>query len=447
MRNFRLTNTLFLAIFIFLANFSISNASLSNGIDVNLNVGGSCNNNNICEPANGEDLFSCPIDCTPVIPPNTGGGGVPIVDNMFKDLTVEVSFTTATIRWKSVIPTISNLKWGTNPDYKDGTIKNINFLLDHKVELTGLKEGTLYYFSISAESLLGKTNSLENQMFRTLSLLDTTPPGNPTNVHATSSPVGITISWTNPTDLDFDYVRVMRNDYRYYGSPFIGRLVYEGDGKYFVDANVTASHKYYYSLFSRDRAGNYSSGSLVSIIHNPNGLDTWGTELTPAEKLESLSNIFVVTQNSSTYDFYPGNTFSLSGDDPINIKTNYFSNIKNDDLWIEIRNSDGVIINQYFFSRIKDKDGFLNVSVPSFEKGGDYHVTIYRYKDGVAQLINYGSFKITKVGEKQISVWSPCFIFWFIIFILIILIILYLLFFIILPKIFKRFRKDKNENK
>lgn len=448
MKKYRLIKALFLVIFLFLANFSISNAA-SSGINVNLKVG-ECNNNGICEVGQGEDFFSCPADCTPVVVPPTPGhngsgtttGSNLVMDNVFNDLTVEVSYNSAIIKWKSVIPTISNMKWGTNPDYKDGVIKNINFLLDHKVELTNLKDGTLYYFSIQTDNLLGETTSLDNQIFRTLSLLDTTPPSNPTNVKASSDLSGITISWDNPTEEDFDYVRVMRNDDRYYGSPFIGHLVYEGSGKYFTDSNVIKNHKYFYSLFSRDKAGNYSSGSLVSIIHNPLGLDNWGSDLTPIETVSPLPNIFTITQNSSAYDFYPGSVFNLSGDEPINIKTNYFSRIEDDDMWVEIRNSDGIIINQYFFSRILDKDGFINVTIPTFESGGYYRVAIYKYNNGVSQMVNYGSFDITKTKDLSKTAWSFWFVFWFIIFILLILLFLFFFFFRILPKIFKRFNKN-----
>ena len=147
-----------------------------------------------------------------------------------------------------------------------------------------------------SETLLGKTNSLENQIFRTLQLPDTNPPGNPTNVTAESTKSGITVSWENPTALDFDYVRVMRNDDRFYGSPSIGELVYEGKGTYFTDSNVKTNNKYFYSLYSRDRAGNYSSGSLIDVIYNPQGEDNFGNNLTPVEKIEPLSNIYKVNQ-------------------------------------------------------------------------------------------------------------------------------------------------------
>lgn len=443
MKKYKNIKILFIVSILFF-NFSyLSRASSLDGIDVDLHVG-SCNNNGICEPGN-EDFFVCPADCTPIVVPptpsnNKGESGSLVMDNVFNNLTVEVSYNSAVIKWKSVIPTMSSLKWGTSPDYKDGVVRNADFLLDHRVSITNLKEGTLYYFSIQAESLLGKTNALENQIFRTLSLLDTTPPSNPTNVKASSNLSGITVSWNNPKDEDFDYVRVMKNTDRYYGSPFIGRLVYEGRGGYLVDSNVKEGQKYYYSLFSRDRAGNYSSGSLIDIVHNPKGKDTWGSDLTPAIKLEPSEDLFFVTQGSSSYDFKIGNIFYLDGDYPINIKTNHTSTIKNDDMWVTIRNDKRGIIWQYFFSKIKDKEGFINVDIPSFDSSGYYNISIYRYYNDNTHLVNQGAFQISKTpAEKNNS--YKLYILLFMFFILIIILI-----FIISRKIIRRFLRT-NDNK
>jgi hypothetical protein len=434
MKKYKLITILFLTIF--LSSFSISKA-MNDGIDVNLDVGG-CNNNGICEIGE-EDMFSCPADCTPA--PSSEGSGSIDINNYFKNLTVEVSYNSAVIKWKSSVPTISNFKWGTSPDYKDGVIHNINFLLSHKVEINNLKDGTLYYFNIQAENYFSIANSIENQVFRTLSLPDTTPPGNPTNVKAFSDPSGITISWDNPKEEDFDYIRILRNLDRYYGTPFTGHLVYEGNGKYFTDGNVKENTKYFYSLFSRDRAGNYSSGSLTSLVHNPFGFDNWGKDLGGEEEVSPFNFIFTVVQSSSNYDFKMDDTIALSGDEPIVVKTNYTSKIKNDDIWLTIRDKEMKIMSQYFFSRTRDTDGFIGVTIPSFEKGGKYNVTIYKYEDKEAKIINRGFFKITKVGESNFTnnKWNmiKTFSLWFFIF-LILLILLILI---------RAFLKKRRESK
>ena len=270
-------------IFLFFSGFIFCNAS-SSGIDVNLNVGG-CNNNGVCEKGE-EDILSCPLDCTPPPPESSVIGSIPVSDYYFNNLTVEVSYDSATIKWKSTVPTMSSIMWGTNPDYKDGVLRNINFLLNHSVLITGLKDGTDYFFSIQAESLLRKTNTLDGQNFRTLTLPDRTPPANPTNIITESNKVGITIKWENPSDLDFDYIRVLRNDKDIKKiNPYSGKIVYEGRGQYFTDGKVVLDKEYFYSLFSRDRTGNYSSGVLVGAIYkiptSDGGESSFGEVTTP----------------------------------------------------------------------------------------------------------------------------------------------------------------------
>jgi hypothetical protein len=378
MRNYRFIKILFLATFLFLSSFSLSFASATDSIDVKLKVG-SCNNNGICELANYEDIFGFPADCTPIIvPPSPSKGPRGSSVDYFKDLTVEVTYNSAIIRWKSTIATRSYVKWGVNPNYKDGVLVDINFQFNHKVEITNLQAGTFYYFNIQSENLLGKTNGLDNQVFQTLYLSDITPPSNLTDIVARSGLSGITISWKNPQDEDLDYVRVMKNTDHYHSSPFIGHLAYKGNGEYFTDSDVRVGNKYFYSLFSRDKTGNYSSGSLVDVIYNPKGEDM-SSNLAQVGKIEPLSNKYIVSQGESNFDFKIANIISLKGDEPVKVKTDYSSESNNDDMWVEIIDKSNNI-NKYFFSRIKDKDGFMTADIPPFNIGGYYSVNIYRYE-------------------------------------------------------------------
>lgn len=419
--------------------FNISFAS-SDGIQLRLDIAGTCNNNAICEV--NEDFFSCPTDCTPVVIPPSGGsstGGIIVMDNIFNNLTVEVGTNNAVIKWKTIIPIMTNVKWGTSPDYKDGVLKNINFLMNHKIEINNLKDGTLYYFNIEATNLLGKTNSLDNQMFQTLSLPDIIPPQNPTNVNASSGVPGITITWTNPTDLDFDYIRVMRNSDRFYSSPFIGRLVYEGKGNYFTDANVKKNNKYYYSLFSRDRIGNYSSGSLVSLKHDFSGSEG-STISEPTEGVETIHN-FTLVQDSSIYDLFQGGLLHLNGDREIYIKTKYYERGRDDDMWVTLRDIDSQIVGQYFFGRIKDQEGNVSVRIPPLYNAGYYSLSIYKYQGQALKVVNESGIEITGVEISKAQTPSGDIMFVIFFGIIVIFLLLFIIF-VILPRIFKR----KKEN-
>ena len=74
---------------------------------------------------------------------------------------------------------------------------------------------------------------------------------------------GLRLSWVNAIDPDFDVVRVLRSEDFYLTNPFAGRVVYEGAGTTVIDVETEKGKTYYYTIFSRDGSGNYSSGSIV----------------------------------------------------------------------------------------------------------------------------------------------------------------------------------------
>jgi len=436
MKNKFLKILFFLFLFIF-TNTSTIFASGATGIEVNLEVGG-CNNNGVCEVGQ-EDIFSCPADCR-----GHGGGGLLVGSTayFYNNLTITPSYTSAIIKWNSNVPTMSTFKWGTTEDYKDGVLSNVNYLLNHQVELINLQQGTLYHFRIESESIYKGVSVLNNQIFKTLTYIDITPPANPTNVHAYSNINGITLTWVNPRDNDFDYIRIMRNESRYYSSPLVGKLVYEGSGKYFLDTDVVKKHKYYYTLFSRDKRGNYSSGALISIIHNPFKKNDWGEVLTPEPVEKTLPNVFIITENTLSYDFHKGDSFSLDGDYPINIKINYTEKGPDEDMWVEIHDTLGGIVGQYFFTSSADREGFINVTIPSFSKAGNYDIDIYKYnKDNEKEILNSGTFHIYKKSQRGI-IWTVSQSISFILLVLFILIIILL----IISKI-SSYLKRKKDNK
>ena len=128
---------LIIATFIFL-NSSYLSLAQTDGINVNLNIGGSCNNNGICEAGLGEDMYSCPADCIINGGGGGGGGGGGTSSAFFENLTVQTSYNSAIIRWTSNVPIKFNFKWGRNINYSDGVLQNINLNTTHEVSLSNL---------------------------------------------------------------------------------------------------------------------------------------------------------------------------------------------------------------------------------------------------------------------------------------------------------------------
>ncbi|MEK7088885.1 MAG: hypothetical protein AAB913_02015 [Patescibacteria group bacterium] len=380
----------------------------SNSIQIDLGVNG-CNNNGICEPSTGETSLSCPVDCAVVTPPPSpsrgGGGGIIAQENIYLyNLSIQPNFINAIINWNSSVSTISAIKWGETTEVKEGTLSSIVFARDHKIEIINLKPGTMYYFTIESRDASGKSNTYPPTYFFTKFLKDTTFPLNPRNVKASTDILSITITWKNPPDPNFSYVRIMRHEDRFRGDPFLGKLIYEGSAEKFLNKNVIAGKKYFYVLFSKDNKGNYSSGVAVSEtaystkkiptqpetpIETPIKIIPTQPEKKPLEI--PVTETFFAHQYNQQVEPLANTKAVIIGNDKstvIDINSKTFP----DDL-VKVINKDGELIGQYLFSFNKDSGRYQSV-IPPLEKEGNYNVKIYRYKDNVPTIISEGLLNI-----------------------------------------------------
>jgi hypothetical protein len=99
-------------------------------------------------------------------------------------------------------------------------------------------------------------------------ILDMTPPLNVSNLEAKALDNKIDLDWQNPADQDFKEVWVLRSETFYPSYSFEGVLVYKGQDNHFSDQGVRNGIRYYYTVFSSDRAGNFSSGAVISKVPN-----------------------------------------------------------------------------------------------------------------------------------------------------------------------------------
>ena len=416
--------------------FNLSSAfDDASGLDVNLNVI-TCNHNSTCEI--GEDFLSCPSDCIPPTPTTnttTSGGSLP---DFFRNLTVVPSYTNANIKWNSNFPTIYIIKWGTTNEYKDGTLKNIHFAYDHSVDITNLEPSTTYYFTIESDNYMGVKQIISNQSFTTLTPVDKIAPNNVTNAKISTTVSGIVISWTNPSDKDFSYVRVVRTTDGYTTDPYGGKLVYEGSGQYMRDTNVEVGVKYFYTIFTRDTSGNFSSGYPISIVHNPpsDGIVKIDKEVPSTTSLTTVGDInYLINQNDVKQDFKLGGTYEIDG----NLKFKITALFKTEDqniMWVELRDMDRVVVGRYLFGKFDNNFSSKEVIIPPIMGNGYYAVTVHRYLNGGEQLIHQAGINVTTAEQKVAKKFSwGCFIWW-----IILLIILMIIIFIL-----SRRRKKKKE--
>lgn len=239
----------------------------SSSVPVTLSVEG-CNNNGICEAGQGEDTLSCPADCQ-------GGGGGGGGGNYFYEVHVTSDKTSATVTYKSKYPALATFRWGTTTDYSNGSIRENTYIDTHTTFLNTLREATQYYFLIEGENTNRTFLPRYTGTFTTLSPIDTTVPSPVQNFVATTNTraVTITLTWKNPTDTDFEYVRIMRNSASGNTSPMVGQLIYEGNREYFVDTNVFIFTRYFYTIFVRNSAGTFSNAVEANAMINPLYID------------------------------------------------------------------------------------------------------------------------------------------------------------------------------
>lgn len=242
---------------------------------VNLQVNG-CNNNNVCEAGLGETYGNCSNDCIPPSSPG-GGGGIPsggdpnenynIPPIGITDISAVPDMESVIISWTTNFISIGTLVWGTTEEFELGSVSEITFTQNHHVKIDNLIPGQKYYYRIDAQDTRNRVDSTETLEVSTKSAPDFVPPSNVRNVSGVVSGNTIQLSWLNPQDIDFDRVRITRLENTFPVDPSEGRVVYEGTGGYATDSNIVAGKKYYYTIFARDKAGNYSSGSIIAVIY------------------------------------------------------------------------------------------------------------------------------------------------------------------------------------
>ena len=126
--------------------------------------------------------------------------------------------------------------------------------------INNLESEKAYNVRVKAVNELGVSSTYAN-VNRT-STIDTTPPAAPSSVAATGEFEQITISWINPTVVDFSHVDV----YRSTASNGTYAFLKKSGGTTFTDTNLAVGVQRFYKLKAVDYTGNAST-SFSSIVN------------------------------------------------------------------------------------------------------------------------------------------------------------------------------------
>ena len=230
---------------------------------INQEVTEICNYNGVCEAS--ETYSNCPNDCPAPTP-----GPTPVYDLIppviYNLLISRITLNSASIQWDTDEQAICKIFWGLTAEYEKGSIVEYALFRNHSAELTNLAPNTTYNFKVSCQDTSKNEAETIGQRFTTLTPADITAPANVSDFEAEPGNEQVKLKWENPPDEDFKGVRILRSDRFFPIDPWDGALIYDGRAEEFVDTGLENKKRYYYTAFAYDKAGNFSSGAVVSAI-------------------------------------------------------------------------------------------------------------------------------------------------------------------------------------
>ncbi|MEK7641509.1 MAG: hypothetical protein AAB365_00780 [Patescibacteria group bacterium] len=206
-----------------------------------------------------------------VTPPGPGGqSGDGQLTLILSNINATPAQRSAVVSFSTNQATQAKVYWGTTAEYELGSISGLFYDVNHAVTIDSLVPGTQYFFRVEVVNSIGAMKSAEGS-FETLSVVQQEVLTNVTGFKATPRTSDIALSWKNPSQSIFDSVRIVRSDKFFPRDIYDGQVVYEGRAQNHVDADVRIGTTYYYTIFARDTAGNYSSGALAKARIAPAG--------------------------------------------------------------------------------------------------------------------------------------------------------------------------------
>lgn len=177
----------------------------------------------------------------------------------------DITTQSAKISWQTDQLATSELYFGETEKYELGVRHGLSFSFSHQLNLTNLKPRTTYHFLIASRNLTNATALMGDFTFTTLDIPDQQPPLPIQDLKIFPSNNQLTLVWKNPPDLDLAGVKIYRH-LRYYPTAQSGELVFIGLASSFVDQKVINNHRYYYTVYAYDWAGNLASGVSQSNV-------------------------------------------------------------------------------------------------------------------------------------------------------------------------------------
>lgn len=185
--------------------------------------------------------------------------------------------TKVVVTWKNP----DNEEYKETEVYKSTNLLNVKKLEEIKVQAeliykgveqkteTEIKHGqTLYFYAVAYHVVVGNVTPSEVVMV-SVTGDDIKPPGNVTGIAAIAESNEVTLTWTNPKDVDFNKVKIVRKINSPPSAESDGDIVYEGSANLYVDASVENDATYHYRWFVYDNVGNVNQNESMATKATP----------------------------------------------------------------------------------------------------------------------------------------------------------------------------------
>lgn len=336
-----------------------------------------------------------PTSTQPIEDNNNGGNGP---DVKLVLLEVLPSIYSVKLQWETNQYAQFELRWGRTSSYELGFVYTDLYKRENTTVITDLEPGTVYEYQLVSYDRDGDREVLSQGRFKTLTLPDNAPPANVTNLRANVTGNTVTLSWDNPTENDFSYVRIVRSHLFYPVDAYDGYIAYQGSRDVFTDKSALIQKDVqYYTVFAYDTQGNISSGAVVAA-RAPSFAQTPTRPSASSTPLQLSFEDVEFFQNNTRI-----NARDVDADTPLTVRIAY------EKLPEHLKTITVVLSHPYdrslqfgFLLKINNDKTYYEATLGALREGGEYPAVLLMYDYEVRVLHTLeGSIMVTKAAHDE----------------------------------------------
>jgi phosphodiesterase/alkaline phosphatase D-like protein len=221
-----------------------------------------------------------------------------------------VSDQTAEVIWKTDEISDSFIHYGIDPGNLDKQTGAEQDVIEHKLTLSGLSVGTIYYYSVGSTDPSGNVDdNLATGTLTTLQEPDTEAPAKPEKLLSLPRNQSVILKWIANTEADLGGYNIERAKW---GSGSYASIITLVTDTTYTDLGLTNDSEYLYRIAAADKFGNVSVYSEATSATPAVKLPPDPFDLVSPEDGSSISNSTVTFVWDAAVDPNPGETVSYN---------------------------------------------------------------------------------------------------------------------------------------